>query len=303
MRDDRDHADARPESEQRGHDRERHRQQRPEAQQQDNHRCDDRDPRRCPDARAHGLLDRRSIELDLEPRRVDRPSHTNYAIDRTHGQPIALLIERDRREPDRAARQNVPSTGRVRADHARHVRQPGYPRQHCLDRRPHRRSPQLTCAGTEHDLVRVTGLRREPRAQQIARALRAGTRQTGAVAEWLPTPIDRPPSDPTSTTSHTPSTTRRCIIDQRATDSIIPTNSFTLRGAAQAGHIRSHHLRQDKGPCCDTPRRCCQETVRNWLCRRRNERASARGCGSRPPAGPELNRVAGTCSRSASYTP
>ena len=70
MREQRDHAEAGAEAEQRGHDRQAHRDQRAERQQQHDDRREQPDGGGDAEARLLGRLDRLPAELDLQARRA-----------------------------------------------------------------------------------------------------------------------------------------------------------------------------------------------------------------------------------------
>ena len=172
-----DHPESDPEAEQGGHDRQAHRDERAEADEQDDYRRADAHGRGEPDRRPLRLLDRLAAELDLERRRARGPGCRDHVLDGRLRQHVGALVEGDRREADRAVTRDRSRTGAVRADHgghARHVRHAGEGR---ADRRALALIGQLAGACAEDDLIRISRLGREATLEEVDGTLRAGARE------------------------------------------------------------------------------------------------------------------------------
>ena len=167
-----DHPDPGAEAEQRGRDREPHRAERSEADQQDHDRGRDPDDRRESERCLLGLLDRLAAELDVERGRTRRLGGRDHVVDGRLRERVRALVEVHRGEGDRSVTGDRVLAGGVRADDARDVGEAGDALQRRRDRRPIGRVRELARLGVEHDLVGVPGLGGEMALEQIDGLLR-----------------------------------------------------------------------------------------------------------------------------------
>jgi hypothetical protein len=170
------------EPEERGHDWQSHREEGAEADEQDDDRGGEADRGRSAERRPLRLLDRRTAELDLHPRRARRLGSRDHRFDVRGRERVAALVEAHGREADRSVARDL-SRRAVGADDAGDVRKPADPRELGQDGRAYRRCGDRAGAGVEDDLVRVAGNRGEGATEQRARALRVGAGQRDAVVE------------------------------------------------------------------------------------------------------------------------
>ena len=181
----RDNADPGAEAEQRRGDRKTHGGERPEADQQDHNRRSDSDDRREPERGLLRLLNGLAAQLDVERRRAGRFGGGDDAVDRRHRERVRALVEVDGGKADRPVAGDRLLAGGIGADHARHVRQTGDPRQHRLDRGAIGAARERPISGLKHDLVGVARLGGELALQQVDGLLRAGARQREAARGLL----------------------------------------------------------------------------------------------------------------------
>ena len=178
-----DQTDPGAEPEQGRRDRQAHRQQRAEADQQHDDRRPDPDQERVADRRLLGLLDRLPAQLDAQARGAGGRRHVDHPLRRGRGEDVRALVEGDRREADRAVPGDRPASRRVRAGHRGDVRQARDPAEHLLDLRTHRRRGQRAARRAHDDLVGVARLGGEAAGEQVGRPLRVGARQREVVRE------------------------------------------------------------------------------------------------------------------------
>ena len=156
-----DHAQAGAEAEQCRHDRQAHREQRAEAEQQHDDGGDEPDPGSEADTCLLGLLDRLSAELDLQGGRAHRLGRVDHAVDRRLRQFIGPLVEFDGRESNRAGLRDCVRAGLIGAQDAGDVGETGDAHEHRRDRGAGRGVGELAGPRSEDDLVGVAGLGRE----------------------------------------------------------------------------------------------------------------------------------------------
>jgi hypothetical protein len=177
VRPERDEAEADPQREERGEDRQPHRDRGAEGEEQDDHRGAQPDQERGVAFGLAHLLDRLAAEVDL---RVG-PGHgfgwRHRCFDRLLVQFVALLVELDRRVGDLAVggdRRVAPArVGAGDAGHVRHRLDLGEGGRHAP---PHRRRLDPH-GGAEDDRRRFARLRREALFEQLHRPLRVRGRQ------------------------------------------------------------------------------------------------------------------------------
>ena len=152
-----DHAEPGAEAEQRGHDRQAHRENEPKLISRRSSRLR---ARRASRARSSRSAPARSPGRRARPEGAGERPRSPGLITRLVAAALAdvsrVLVERDGGEADRAVTGDRPRA--VRAGHAHDLRELRDPRQHRLDRRTHRGVGQLAVAGLQHDLVGVARL-------------------------------------------------------------------------------------------------------------------------------------------------
>ena len=181
-------AEAGAEAEQRGDDRQPHRDQRAEGDQQHHDRR--HQPHRGGEAEARllGGLDRLPAELHLETRLPRGLGDFDDPFGGAHGQQVGFLVEHNRRERDLAIGGDrlAGRRPRVGADHRGDVRQLGDFGEHRAHVRAHRGVQHAAVGDAEDDLVAVARLRREAVLQQVRGALRVGVGQREVVGVFRP---------------------------------------------------------------------------------------------------------------------
>ena len=176
-----DHAEPGAKAEQRGHDRKAHGEQRPEADQQHDHRGCEADAGCEAEARLLRLLDRLAAELDLKCRRACRCRGRDHTVDRRLRDLVCALVELDRREADVSRLRDCVRTRCVRADDSGDVREASDPHQKRRDDRTRPRVGERAGARSEDDLVGVACLCREPIPEQVDRTLGVRVRERQVV--------------------------------------------------------------------------------------------------------------------------
>ncbi len=200
-----------PDSEQRGHDRHAHRQQRAERDQQDDDGGED------PDRLARGLRllgEHRAAEFHLQPRRIrvlgDR-AHVRCEVERDV---VRLHVEEDLRVRDLSVARHEAASGRlVRRCHAHHVRLGAQLREDRLDLASDVGRIDVTGPPHSEDEVAGVALPRELAFEDAERAVRFGTGQRERLEEVAPDRLaehadddecDDPADDHTSTAAIAP---------------------------------------------------------------------------------------------------